>query len=322
LFRRTRIGPDLERLLGRFLELQIAELEDRRRAAEAARRAELVRSQVGRTITHLVLLLAYAVALGIVTWSLILGALLDPRSLSEHVQRAAAIGRQAVAAVPNALLGLTISTLTTLVLLVGRGASFSLRMDLGGALFVGGAVLSLVGIAAAAYAGPLGVVAAVVGYTAALLVVHEFCDLVLRLRPAPSNGPPPRTAAQKVVALLQRASDAVQPRRHAWLSVVFVAVPTLCVLTTVAAGFTQGGPLFVPARIALFAFVGWSVWACAVTPTAIRIPLWSILPWALLVLTLFGFAPVSIILGLASLLMLLGNVLVFTLRVADSSSLG
>lgn len=310
----------MERLLGRFLELQIADLEDRRRAAEAARRAEAVRAAVGGTITHLVLVLAYAAGLGVVTWSLILAALLEPRSLSEHVHRAAAIGGEAVAAVPDALRGLAISTLTTLVLLVVRGASFSLRMDLGGALFVGGAVLALVGVSAAAYAGPLGVAAAVVGYVAAVVVVHEFCDLVLRLRPSPTAGPPPGTVPQRLLALLARASDAVRPRRRAWLTAAFVAVPALCVLATVAAGFTNGGPLFVPARAAMFGFVGWSVWACGVTPTAIRIPLWSILLWSLLVLTLFGFAPVSIILGLAALLMLLANVFVFTLRVDDSSS--
>lgn len=322
MFWRTRVAPDLERLLGRYLELQIADLEDRRRAAEAARQAAAVRAQVGGTITHLVLVLAYAVGLGVVTWSLILAALLDPRALSEHVHRAVAIGGLALAAVPDALRGLVISTLTTLVLLVVRGASFSIRMDLGGALFVGTAVLALVGVSAAAFAGPLGVTAAVVGYAAALLVVHEFCDLVLRLRSSPSAVSPPRTLPQRLLALLVRGSEAVQPQRSGWLTAAFVAVPSFSVVATVAAGFTGGGPLFVPARIGLFAFVGWSVWACAVTPTAIRIPLWSILPWSLLILTLFGFTPVSIILGLAALLMLLANVLVFTLRVANTSSVG
>lgn len=317
MLRRGRVAPETERLLARFLELQIAELEDRRRAADASASRQAVRAAVGQKITHLALLLGYAVGLGIVSWSLVLGALVDPQGIAEHVQRVGATSRLVLAVVPDALRGLVISTLTTLLLLVVRGASFSLRMDAGGALFVGGAVLSLVGISAAAYAGPLAVAAAAVGFVAAVLVVHEFCDLLMRQRSVP---PPDAAGMRRLRAALAAVAATVRPSRSLWLSIAFVAVPTLCVLVTVAAGFTLGGPLFVPARIALFAFVGWAAWACAVTPTAIRIPLWSVLPWSLLLLTLFWFTPVAFVLGIGTSILLFANVMVFTLRPARYGS--
>lgn len=311
MFRRTRAGPETERLLARFLELQIADLEDRRRAAEAARSRELVRAAVGQKITHLALLLAYAVGLAVVSWSLILRDLFDPQGLAAHVQDVATTGRLAIATVPDALRGLAISTLTTLVLLVVRGATFSLRMDVGGALFVGGAVLSLIGISAAAHLGLFGMAAALVGYGAALLVVQEFCDLLLRQRSIPSTDAGGLRRLRRRLATIARA---IHPRRTAWLAAAFVAVPALCVLITIAAGITLGGPFYVPAAVAIFAFAAWTAWACAVTPTAIRIPLWSILPWSMLVLTVFGFTPVAAVFALAAFVLLFANVLICTLR--------
>src|SRR5262249_5202700 len=158
----------------RYLELQIAQLERAEAAEAAARRQSEVRSAVGQLVTWLLLVVAYALVLGVASQDRVLSALLDPAQLARSAELARSSTEQAVELVPDPLRGLAISAVSTGALLVLRGASFSVRSDIGGALFVGVAIVSLVGLSAAAYTGILGLLAALPGFVAATLVVHEL----------------------------------------------------------------------------------------------------------------------------------------------------
>ena len=96
--------------------------------------------------------------------------------------------------------------------------------------------------------------------------------------------------------------------------VAFAAVPLFVVVASVGAAFTNGGWLFWPARIALFALAGWSAWACLATPGVVRIPLWSTLAWATVLLLLSAATAVTAVFAVVMVLLLAGSVLELVLR--------
>src|SRR5205823_1018208 len=154
---------DLDRTLLRYLELQVAQLERGAAAEVEAKVRGEVRSIVGQLVTRLLLLAVYALVLGTVSSDLVASALFDPKQLARNAVLAGAYTGQAVGFLPEALRGIVISSLGAGALLVLRSASFRVRSDIGGALFVGAAIVSLVGLSAAAYSGPVGFFAALPG---------------------------------------------------------------------------------------------------------------------------------------------------------------
>src|SRR5438093_8846452 len=139
----ARRRVQLERTLLRYLELQIAQLERASVAdADANRRSE-VRSTVGQLVTWLLLLVIYALILGLTSRAFVIAALLNPSEFGHNLAAVGAYAGQSAAVVPEAFRGLAISAISAGALLVFRSASFSIKSDLGGALFVGVAILSL-----------------------------------------------------------------------------------------------------------------------------------------------------------------------------------
>lgn len=295
-----RSGPeraDLERTLQRYLDLQIAQLERAAAAEVEARRQGQVRAAVGQLVTRLVLVAGYALVLGLASRGRVLSALLDPGQLVQNAELARSSTEQAIEFVPDALRGLAISAVSALALLVLRGASFSVRADIGGALFVGVAIVSLVGLSAAAYSGVLGLLFAVPGYLAAALVVQELLRTLRRMRAADIPG------------TLSRRLARLDPTRRPWLTAAFLGIPAACVAVIAASFVTGGGPLYWPSRSARYGFGAWCLWACAATPGAVRIPLWAAVPWSFLFALQLAADPVSFVFVVAAVGLLIANVL-------------
>lgn len=295
MFERRRRAEELERLLRTYLEYQIREAEDRAAAAEAAKRRDAVRGEVGQMAFFLMLLVGYGLLLGVGSQTQVLGALLDPESLARDVQDVAAGGSAAIAAVPGALQGVLISSLTAFALLVFRGTSTSARTDLGGVLFVGGVVLSLVGISAAALTGTFGMLLALSGFVVAGVLVIRLCVILMRLHVERSESHPGWSKVQ-----LDLWSRRLSPTRHRLIAVAFVALPGFCLLAVGGAALTHGGPLYSPAFASRFIAIGWSLWAVVVTPAPARIPLWSMPGWGTLVVLQLSQHPASYVFLLAA----------------------
>jgi hypothetical protein len=295
-----RSGPersDLERTLQRYLDLQIAQLERAAAAEVEAHRQSEVRAAVGQLVTRLVLVAGYALVLGLASRGRVLSALLDPGQLAQNAELARSSTEQAIELVPDALRGLAISAVSALALLVLRGASFSVRADIGGAVFVGIAIVSLVGLSAAAYSGVLGLLFALPGYLAAALVVQELLRTLRRMR------------ATEVPSTLSRRLARLDPTRRPWLTAAFLAIPAVCVAVIAASFVTSGGPLFWPSRSAMYGFVAWCLWACAATPGTVRIPLWAAVPWSVLFGLQLAADPVSFVFVVAAVGLLIANLL-------------
>jgi hypothetical protein len=279
-------------MLRSYLELQIREAQERAAAAAAARHAEAVRAEVGRKVLTLVLLVGYGLALALASGTQVVSALLDPASLERTARSVAAGGSAAVSAVPGALQGVLISALTALALFMFRGTSTSLRSDLGGVIFVGAVVLSMVGFAAAAFTGTFGALLAVPGLVAAVVVVREMCRMLIRLHLESASGAAPGSSVQLWIRR-------VSPAGHRFLAAAFVGVPAFCLLAVGGAMLTNGGPLYAPAFASRFVALGWCLWAIVVTPDAARIPLLSGLGWGALVAGQLSAYPPSFLFVLA-----------------------
>jgi hypothetical protein len=314
LFGRRRPPDDLERTLRLYLEIQIREAQERAAAAQAARRAEAVRGEVGRKVLALFLLVIYGLSLGLASRTQVVNALLDPASLERAAQAFGAGSSAAVSAVPGALQGLLISALTTLALFMFRGTSTSLRSDLGGALFVGAVVVSLVGISAAAFTGTFGVLVALPGLVAAVVLVGELCRMLIRLHGEPA-GPARWSSAQ-----LDVWSKRMSPARHGLVAAAFVGLPAFSLVAVAGAVLTNGGPLYAPAFASRFIALGWCLWAILVTPAAARIPLWSALGWGALVVFQLSAYPASFLFVQAVAVLLYADVLWLVLGSRDAST--
>ena len=107
----ARRRVQLERTLLRYLELQIAQLERASVAdADANRRSE-VRSTVGQLVTWLLLLVIYALILGLTSRAFVIAALLNPSELGHNLAAVGAYAGQSAAVVPEAFRGLAISAM-------------------------------------------------------------------------------------------------------------------------------------------------------------------------------------------------------------------
>ena len=320
MFRRRTRSAGLEQSLTRYLELRLPQLERESQEEAARHKREEARSEVGRIVTWLLLLAGYALILGAVNSNVLVGSITNPTELADRTTAALEVIRQVTAYLPDPLRGLMLSAFSTVVLLVLRTASFSARADLGGALYFGVTVLALLALSAAASAGAIGALAALPGVLAVGFVMYEFSAMLRRLRRSEPDdaggaaaipGAGPRRRLQRTLTNLL---SAIAPARGRSVAVLFVGLPLLCLAMAEASDATGGGWLYWPTRFAYVAFALWCLWAFAVTPAEVRIPLWSIVVWAAVFLTQLGFSPVTQLFAPLVIALLLINVVLLTLR--------
>lgn len=325
MFHRRTLSAGLEQSLTRYLELRLPQLERQSQEEAARRKREQVRSEVGRMVTWLLLLAGYALILGAVNSEVLVGSITHPQELADRTTAALEAIRQVTAYLPEPLRGLMLSAASTVVLLVLRRASFSARADLGGAIYIGVTALALLALSAAASAGVIGALEALPGVIAVAFVTYEFSAMLRRLRRSEANDAAEAAPTQAAHRLQGRLTDlfvAIAPARDRRIAVLFVGLPLLC-LSLAAAGnvtpasATAGGPLFWPTISAYVAFVLWCLWAFGVTPAQVRIPLWSIVVWAVAFLTQFGFTPVTEVFAPVVIAILLINVVLLTIRMGQ-----
>jgi hypothetical protein len=316
----------LESRAAQFLDLSIERLEADNRAGAEQQRKAAIQADVGKVVAQLFVLGPYAVAVGIVSQAVLNAALLDPdlllRRLRDLVSGSNAVSGAVTGAIPDALKGIVFSAISSLVLLVFRGTSIGLRAELGGVLFMGIVTLSIYGLSAGFGTGTIGSLVALPGLVLAVVVTLEFTHLVLRITSSPGRPAAPRPAAGDgfFARLRQRLGDlgqTIDPARKPALAAAFVAVPVLTVLLFLGAAATNadnGGWLFWPARVSLYALALWSAWACLATPGAVRIPLWSMLGWAAVLLLLSAATAVTAVFAVVVVLLLAGSVFELVFR--------
>jgi hypothetical protein len=299
-------------MLLRYLELRVAELEQAAVDQSENERRSATRSAVGQMITWLLLFVGYALTVGLVSASVLNAALLDPGQLANRVRAVLRYAGEAAGAVPDPIRGIVVSMISAIALLIFRSASFNVRSDIGGALFVGLTVFSLAGLSGAASSGTLGLLVALPGFVAAIVIVHELVETLRRLTGQWEQAEPttPRWLFDRFAAIRESS----HPRRHALLPFLFAGLPWLCVLLIAGSYVTKGGPLWWPSRLSMYGLGAWSLWGCLATPRVARIALWSIVPWAGLVGLQFSDSAVAVIFALAVVLLLYANVVLAVLR--------
>ena len=321
MFRRHIRSDELELSLARYLELRVQELEDQARQELANNQRGKIRADVGRMVAWLLLLGGYAAVLGTASQSLLVGSLLNPQELAQKSNAVLSGVGQATSAFPEPLRGLLLSGISTVVLLVLRTASYSIRADIGGAIYVGVTVLALLAFSAAASAGPMSTLVAFPGLLAVGFLIYEFSVMLQRVRSSDVTGDTARGGAVSAARPFAPVQDvigtlvgAITPGRSRRLVLVFLGVPLLCLFIAAASFVTNGGMLFWPTFISYVAFVLWCAWAFGVTPAEVRFPLWSIVGWAALFLTQLGDTAVTRVFAPAAVAVLLLNVAAVTLR--------
>lgn len=318
MLRKHRHPDALELSLAHYLDLRIQELENQAQQELANRHRGEVRSDVGRMVSWLLLLVGYATILGFASQTILLGSMLDPKALARNAAAVLTGIGKANSFVPEPLRGLLLSAISTVVLLTLRTASYSVRADIGGALYVGVTVLALLAFSAAVSAGLWSALVALPGLVAVGFLIHEFNMMLERLRRSDASGEaggaPPRGAPPplgQIQGAIESLLHAIAPGRRMPIAVVFVGLPLLCLIIAVAGNFA---PLYWPTRLSYVAFIVWCVWAFGVTPEEVRIPLWSIVGWATLFLYQLGATAVTIVFAPAVVIVLLANLALVTLR--------
>jgi hypothetical protein len=310
----------VEEALLQYLELRIGEIRDAAADREKSGQRDKLKLQVGQMFTRVGVLGLYALVLGITFQPLLLGALFDPAQVAARM-RTAASSLTLIQFVPPEYRATLIAACGALFLLIFRSTPLGVRFGIGGILFMGVVALSLLGMAVAAGAGFLGTVAGLVGIVAAIVIVYE---LNMMLQRASGVSPSATIRAEAIEArAAQRLAGSIDwvGRRVRVVDslpgrIVFLAVPVLAIVLVGTAAFLEpapGTPLYVASWIAQRGFVLWCLWAFAVTPSTVRIPLWSLLVWGFVFATLFSFGIVSFVYAAALLATVLINVVLLIL---------
>lgn len=313
-------SPRLQRILEQYLttRIQAFEREERSRAEQELKTAAdaAVRTEVGRMITRLILLAGYSLLLGELSTPQLLATLVNPAELGRLVQLAATRLDALIRLVPDALRSSVIGGAGALVALSFNSVSFQARFEVGGTLLVGVVVMSILGFASAASTGLIGTLAFLVGILGSLYIVLEFFQVLRQL----DIGAGPvgvlhadssvfsriagRLLEDSRVDAVRSVGRALRPERSRVATLAFLAVPPVALAAMLAVTIAdQGGPpgpvLYWVFWSGLMALLAWSLWACAATPSRVRIPLWSMVGWSTFVILLVYFTPVSAIFALA-----------------------
>jgi hypothetical protein len=253
----------------------------------------------------------------------LLATLVNPAELGRLLQEAALRLNDVIGLIPDALRSTVIGAVTGLALLSFNSASSRARLDLGGTLFVGVVVVSILGFASAANTGVIGALAFLVGVAASLYVVLEFFRVVPVLDTAAPGGtaPSPSLLSRFVLRWWSAAPaaqagrlvrSAVRPGRSRPSLIAFLITPpasiAAMVVVTVADRAGPPGPLLYWVFLSgLVLFLAWCAWACIATPSQVRIPMWSMVGWSCAVLLIVFFTAVSAVFAVAMVLMLVVN---------------
>jgi hypothetical protein len=311
------LPAELQHQLARFLEHRLRALEDEERErADRARRAAVQRTLVEMG-TWLALIAAYSVLVALVSSATLIAALVDPSAIGHRLSDMNHGYTTYSETIPDDVRKLIYSALIGSSLLVLRVASLKSRSAAGGVIFIGVAVLSLVGFSAAFASGPVGVLAALPGFAGVLILIRRFLVFINGLpgvesvRAKPTTSRPPRIpAARRFDQVIKRLGEVLSPVRDRPLGVAFVAVPIVAIVVVLVAAAVNSyrGPLFWASRISQIVFLAWCLWAVAVTPRAVRIPLWSAPVTGTLTLLLFLYGTVAVVFLVVLLAVLLINV--------------
>jgi len=226
----------------------------------------------------------------------------------------------AIGVVPESLRATLIAALSKFLLFLFGTASMRALSDVGGMAFVGAAVLSVLAFSAAATSGPIGALAALPGMIAAAYLIHEFLAMIDGLHRGSEEvaDSRPSALARRLGPLLSRL-DVLRPGQSRGAALAFVALPTVAIVAVIGVAVVSGTGD--PGRFAYWiswsgqrAGILWSVWAFAVTPRSVRIPLWSGAAWSGLILAVVFFNPVSAVFGLAMTAILFINVMIVVMR--------
>jgi hypothetical protein len=316
----------LEDALLQYLELRIDEM--RQSAADRVKSGERdkLKTQTGQMFTRVAVLTLYGLVLGLAFQPLLVGALLDPKTVGSRVQ-SARTSLTVISFVPPEYRATVIALLTALVLFIFRSTPLGVRHTAGGVLSAGAVALTLLGLSAAATSGGLGIAAALVGLVAAVVILFEVMRMLLRLaqvdggRPALAESLDAR-AVQTLGGSINAIGNRLQVLDSLPALVVFLAVPVLCVLAIGSAAVldARDGPLYWASWAAQHGvFLAWCFWAFAVTPAPIRVPLWSLLVWGYLFIGLFAWSAVSGLYAVALLATVLINVVLLVIPVSRNS---
>ncbi len=325
-------SPHLEQVLEQYLTLRIHALqrEDRSRTEQELKAAAdaALRTEVGRMVTRLFLLASYALVLGVIGTPQLLATLVNPAELGRLLQEAAVRLDSLIQLVPDALRSAVIGAVGGLAALSFNSTSSRVRFDVGGTLFVGVVVVSILGFASAASTGVIGTLAFMLGLAFSLYVVLEFFRVLRGLDTAAADterAEPPilsrlagRSLSIPCVAELRGLGRAIRPDHSRPGTLAFLIVPpiSMAVIVSVALADQAGppGPLLYWVFLSgLIAFIAWCAWACVATPRQVRIPLWSMVGWSSLVLLLVFFTAVSAIFAVAMVVLLVVNLQVVVL---------
>jgi hypothetical protein len=304
----------LEDALLQYLELRIGEIRDAAADRQKSGERDKLKLEVSQMFTRVGVLALYALILGTAFQPHLIGALTDPGEVARRM-RSAMSSLTIIQFVPPEFRATLIAACGALFLLIFRSTPLGIRFGIGGVLFMGAIALSLLGMAVAASAGVLGAVAGLVGIVAAVVIVYELNQMLEKASDlnAPANSLTESIdakAAQRLGGSIDWVGRKVRVVDNLLARIVFLGVPVLAIgaVGTSAVLDAHSGPLYWASRVAQPSFALWCLWAFAVTPSAIRLSLWSLLVWGFVFATLFSFGVISILYALALLATVLINV--------------
>jgi hypothetical protein len=305
----------VEEALLQYLELRIGEIRDAAADREKSGERDKLKVEVGQMFTRVGVLALYALILGIAFQPHLIGALTDPGEVARRM-RSATSSLTIIQFVPPEFRATLIAACGALFLLIFRSTPLGVRFGIGGVLFMGAIALSLLGMAVAASAGVVGAVAGLAGMAAAIVIVYELNQMLEKASGlnAPTNSLTESIdarAAQRLGGSIDWVGRKARVVDNLPGRIVFLAVPVLAIVVVGLAAVLEPKPgslLYSASWVAQRGFPLWCLWAFAVTPSAIRLSLWSLLVWGFVFANLFSFGVISILYALALLATVLINV--------------
>jgi hypothetical protein len=311
------LDPQLRKALEQYLRQQNKALEAaERERLERERRATRGR-QVAQTVTYLVLLTAYAMAAAALTSERLVGELLLPSTIVGNVEE---IGHRAdafVKAVPELAQTLITPVIASGTLLLFRSTSRKARAGLGGIAFGVVMAVALLGLATSASSGVAGMLAALPGAIAALVITCEFTVALSRLDP--DHGPQhiaafsPGTGRLSAVRLRWAEARAkIDPAQRPAVAGIYVSLPLAS--AGLLALIVATGPVAHLGRVALAGMLVWSVWAWLSMPSALRAVVWSLLATSVGLMAVLAFGTLATMFAVEVLVIVVAAVGVLTVR--------
>jgi hypothetical protein len=282
------LAPNLDARLRNLLDLQIEVLTAQRQAALKEERRTRVRRPVGQLLTLTLILLGFALAAAAASSPSLIGAVIHGDQLVGAVTAGTLQSVDALSRIPDPVRAAALTLLWPGVTFIARTSPLRLRTTLGGIAFA--ALVNVVVLALAAAIGTwfLGTLTAAIGLALLVFVIYEFCALVVAVESQPSDQAQVdtvRTGAAEwldsMVDRIDRFFVRIHPSRWRLGGLAFVGLPLVSVTAELAA------VVWPPVRIgfpAAAVFLAWVAWGIGATRPALRVPIWSVLGWTLVII--------------------------------------